>query len=504
MNLYKALEAYLAGLTLSQGRSAGQPFPVLPWQKRFLRGAFADGIQSAALSVARGNGKTALVSGIAAATLNGPLHLPRGQTLLVASSFQQARIAFDHVLAFMVDDLKDTRTWRVTDSTQRAWILHRPSGCELRCIGSDPKRAHGLSPSLAILDEPSQFPPGQSDRMVAALRTAAGKQPRFLFLTLGTRPSDPSHFFQRLLDGGADYAQTHKADPNDPPYQRKTWTKANPSLRYFPDLARAIKGEVRTARMDESAAQSFKALRLNQGVSDSAVTMLLEAATWLQLEGNAERSGPMCWGIDLGTTAALSAVACYWPASGRLEALALVAEVPSLEERGRADSVAGLYLRLAERGELITGGHRHADPVVLVREALRRWGRPVAIAADRWRADELKDALDMAGFPATSLSQRGQGWFHGSQDVRAFRLAALSGRLIPVKSLLLRAAMSEARTVSDQASNAKLAKNSQGGRRMNSRDDAAAAAILAVAAGMRGWREERPSAQPVLGVIRRA
>ena len=60
----KDLLAYLSGLTVSQGRLAGQPFKVLPWQRRFVTGAFTPGTQSAALSVARGNGKTAFVAGI--------------------------------------------------------------------------------------------------------------------------------------------------------------------------------------------------------------------------------------------------------------------------------------------------------------------------------------------------------------------------------------------------------------------------------------------------------
>ena len=59
------LTDYLGGLTVSQGRLAGQPFRVLPRQRRFVRGAFPDGVQSAALTVARGNGKTAFLSGIA-------------------------------------------------------------------------------------------------------------------------------------------------------------------------------------------------------------------------------------------------------------------------------------------------------------------------------------------------------------------------------------------------------------------------------------------------------
>ena len=149
---------YLESLTVTQGRLAGQPFKVLPWQRRFVRGAFAPGVQSAALSVARGNGKTALLSGIAAATLDGPLAVPRGETVIVASSFEQARIAFEHVIAFMGDKLDDKRRWKVWDTAQQARIEDRKTGARVRCIGSDPRRAHGLAPVLVLADEPSQWP----------------------------------------------------------------------------------------------------------------------------------------------------------------------------------------------------------------------------------------------------------------------------------------------------------------------------------------------------------
>ena len=61
----------------------------------------------------------------------------------------------------------------------------------------------------------------------------------------------------------------------------------------------------------------------------------------------------------------------------------------------------------------------------------------------------------------------------------------LTGRVVAARSLLLTAAMAEARVVSDPAGNSKLAKSTQGGRRRSARDDAAAAAILAVAVGHR-------------------
>ena len=103
----KALIAYLSSLTVSQGRLSGQRFRVLPWQARFVRGAIRTGRQSAALSIARGNGKTTLLSAIACAHLDGSLAVDRGEVVIVASSLEQSRIAFEHVLALMGDKLKD-------------------------------------------------------------------------------------------------------------------------------------------------------------------------------------------------------------------------------------------------------------------------------------------------------------------------------------------------------------------------------------------------------------
>ena len=82
------------------------------------------------------------------------------------------------------------------------------------------------------------------------------------------------------------------------------------------------------------------------------------------------------------------------------------------------------------------------------------------------------------------------GFKDGAEDVRLFRRACLEGKVAPGRSLLLRAALAEARTVADPAGNEKLAKGVEGGRRRRARDDAAAAAILAVAEGVR--RGERP------------
>ena len=182
MTLATELAAYIETLTISQGRHAGQPFKLLPWEKRFISGSFKDGVMDAALSLGRGNGKSTLVSAIAAATVDvdGPLQSPRAESVIVASSFEQGMICFRHVLSFLQPTLQrhgigPKGRYRLQDSANRAQIVDQETGSMLRCVGSDPARSHGIAPRLILLDEAAQFPQGNIDRMVASLETSRGK-----------------------------------------------------------------------------------------------------------------------------------------------------------------------------------------------------------------------------------------------------------------------------------------------------------------------------------------
>ena len=492
----------MAGLTVTQGAGIGLPLQLFPWEKRFFRGMLRDGVEESALSVSRGNGKTTVVAALACAALDGPLATPRGETVVVASSFDQARVAYEHVLAFLAERIdSDPKRWRIQDSANRASIEDRSTGARVRVLGSDPRRAHGLAPVLVIADEPAQWPPGTSDKMIAALRTSLGKIDGGRLVALGTRPADASHWFEKMLVGGADYSQVHAARDTDAPFQLRTWKRANPSLDFMPVLHRVIRRESVKARRDPAVLPSFRALRLNQGVTDIERASLLAADTWETIEGQSEQRGPVVWGVDLGTTAAASAIAGYWPDTGRLEVLAAFGDTPSLSERGLRDGVGRLYMDMARRDELITTPGRVVDVPDLLREAMNRFGPPDAVAADRWREGELRDGLGLAGIPTAAFVSRGQGFKDGGEDVRTFRRACLTGRVVPVVSLLLRASMREAVTVSDPAGNSKLAKNTEGGRRSRARDDAAAASILAVSVGIRGRPDTESSESESLSYV---
>ena len=483
--------AYLSGLKITQGQGSGEKLVLLSWQKRFLKGAFSTS-GDAALSIGRGNGKSTLIAAICTAYLGGPLRAlaGRSEVIAVASSFEQGRIIYEHVLAFLRESghtLTNRKIWRVQDSANRASITYLPTGIRLRCIGSDPRRAHGLAPVLVIADEAAQWEPSKAERMHSALRTAMGKIPGARLIAIGTRPDSTDHFFSKLLAGGADYTQIHAAEKTDPPGLKKTWLKANPSLPFMPELEMRIRGEWKAARKDSALLPGFQALRLNAGTPDAEQSTLLEADTWSEIETErAAMTGPLVLGLDLGTSAAMSAGAGYFPQSGALKAFAVFPELPSLADREVKDGTPErLYRNMAARGELLIAGLRVADISALLREALRRWGAPAFLVVDRWRVAELREVLQKISFPVCGLSIRGQGFRDGGEDVRLFRKAVLGGKVRPEESLLLRSAMAEARVMTDPAANAKLSKRTQGGRRANAKDDAAAAAILAVAEGAR-------------------
>ena len=115
----------------------------------------------AGLTISRGNGKSpGWWAGIASAVVDpdGAFVGPAGGGGLYRfAAFSKAGL-FSRTFWGSIGqrhDLENRRVWRKQDSAQLAILEHRPTGSRIRCLGSDPRRAHGLRPKLALLDEPS-------------------------------------------------------------------------------------------------------------------------------------------------------------------------------------------------------------------------------------------------------------------------------------------------------------------------------------------------------------
>ncbi len=142
---------------MSARPGAGEPLKLMAFQRRFIYGVMYH--HESALTIARGNGKTTLTAALAAAAIAGPLVVPRGQTVVVAASLGQAKLAFGHTKWFLRDIFRqEPKLWRVIEHSHECRIENRETGAMMRAIGSDPRRAHGLAPVLVIADEPAQWP----------------------------------------------------------------------------------------------------------------------------------------------------------------------------------------------------------------------------------------------------------------------------------------------------------------------------------------------------------
>ena len=112
-----------------------------PFQKRFLRGALAPGISTAALCLPRGNGKSWLAGHVVARILNpdDSLFRPGTESVLCASNVEQSRIVF----RFARETLEPTGEYRFLDSVSRIGITHKVTNTRLRVISSSGERRHG-------------------------------------------------------------------------------------------------------------------------------------------------------------------------------------------------------------------------------------------------------------------------------------------------------------------------------------------------------------------------
>ena len=473
------------------------PWTIAPFQRRFLDDTVPGKYRIIGLSVARGAGKTWLAGLVGAEEL-----VERGgEIYLVASSFQQARIGFEDILAALKyrwpDEEAFSERFRVNDYGNRALIEDRVSGGRVQGIGADPDRAMGLRPSLVIADECASWKVA-SERLWAGARTALGKVPGGRIVTMGTRPPYRSHWYQKVLDTVDPEVRIHVYQGDDDTDQVFSWRqvhKANPGLKNgWPERGQ-LEMEMRLAKSDPAAAMAWRALRLNLGEPEGGYgTLLVPHAVWREARALPlpEPQGDYVLGLDVGGKRSLTSAAAYWPGNGRLDSFSLCGGNPGLAERGREDNVGGLYEQAAAQGELLVDeGKRYPDPAVLLRYALGEWGMPYVMVSDQYRRAEVEDLAAAFGVPVDFVHA---GSRQGAEVIGRTKRAFGEGLIRPVPRLLLDYAVSKARSRTTFAGDEVLDLRTKPGALQ---DDPAAAAFLAVAVGRR-LAEEQAEGQVVV------
>ena len=441
------------------------------------------------MSIPRGNGKSWLAAHILARVLTpaDALFRPATESVLVAASLEQARIVF----RFLRAELEPRGGYTWTDSTNRIGVSHKLTRTRLRVIGSSPRTAFGLVGCPVVIgDEPGAWEVRGGELLHDAIQTAMGKPGSPLkAVYIGTLAPATGGWWHDLIgrgSHGSTYVQVLQGD-------RETWDRwqtirrANPLTAVSADFRKKLLEERGAARTDTRLKARYLSFRLNAPEADES-TMLLRVDDFQRAAAREvpDRAGRPIVGIDLGGGRSWSAAVAIWK-SGLVEALASCPGIPSITEQERRDRVpSGSYQKLVDAGTLrVCEGLRVQPPAELVAAILSAWGRPELIVCDRFRLAELQDAAGRM-----PLASRVSRWSESSFDIRALRKQATDGPLAIAKGSrgLLQASLAVAAVANDDAGNVRLQKR---GANNESRDDVAAALVLAAGAWERG-RAQRP------------
>ena len=460
-----------------------------PFQRAFLKAALAPDVDTAALSLPRGNGKSALAGHLCARILDPADKLFRAGTesVLCAASLEQARIVFRFARA----ELEARGGYRFNDSYQRISALHVETGTRLRVIGSNGRTAMGLvNCPWAVCDEPGAWETNGGQLLHDAIETAQGKPGSPLkVLYIGTLAPALSGWWHDTVAGGSRPGR-HVALLQGRPDKWSDWReirRVNPLTAISPAFRAKLRQERDDALADSRLKARFLSYRLNLPSADEAET-LLTVDDWERVlqRQPAPRSGLPIVAYDLGAGRAWSAAVAIWE-TGRVEALALAPGIPSLMDQERRDRVpAGTYAKLAGAGVLAVADGLRVQPVAMLHDMARQaWGPAAVILADRFRLNELRDVVNDA-----PLQERVTRWSEASEDIRALRKLAKDGPLscAPEAALLISASLSVAMVKNDDQGSVRLVKR---GTHNAGRDDVAAALVLA--AGECARRAARPA-----------
>ena len=274
-----------------------------PFQRQFLRRALGPDVDTACLSIARGNGKSTLAAHVLTRCLTpgDPLHVPASEYLLCAASIEQARIVFRFVRA----DLESTGAYRFLDSATRIGITHTASNTRLRVLSSNGKTAMGIvGCPLLVGDEPGSWETIGGQLMHDAITTAQGKPGSPLrVIYIGTIVPASRGWWSDLIEagsGGSTYVQALQGDPD----RWDRWPeirRCNPLTAVSAEFRRKLIEERDAARRNERLRARFLSYRLNVPTQDPA-SVLLSVDDWKRTLGRAvpPPDGRPIVGVDLG------------------------------------------------------------------------------------------------------------------------------------------------------------------------------------------------------------
>ncbi|MEQ0924056.1 terminase TerL endonuclease subunit [Acinetobacter schindleri] len=448
-----------------EGAHVGQPIVLEDFQKKFILDVYDNphGTHTAILSIARKNGKTALIAGILLAHLIGPEAVQNSQIVSGALSRDQAAIVFK--LAVKMINLNEALQDLVHIIPSTKTLVGLAKNVEFRALSAEGKTTHGLSPILAILDETGQVK-GPQDEFVDAVVTAQGAHEAPLLMVISTQAATDADLLSIWIDDalkGEDpktvchlYTTPMEMDILD----KESWKLSNPALGKFrsePDMQKLAE---KASRMP-SAENTFRNLNLNQRVS--TVSPFIAKQTWDTCLGDLPpiyECDEVWAGLDLSARTDLTACVFLGRKGEKYYTYPTVwtPEI-GLVDRAKRDRVP--YDLWVKQGYLFTTPGATVD-YEYVAKHIGEIASDVkilhAIAFDRWRIDVFKKECDKLGLELP-LVAFGQGFKDMSPALDTLEAQLLNARIVHNNNPALNMASANAVVVKDPAGGRKLDKS---------------------------------------------
>lgn len=481
---------FLETLKCPDGTLVGQPLKLRPWQKRWLKKVYAckgskRKIRQAVFSLARKNGKTALVAGLVLVHLCGPEAVINGQLYSVSYEREQAAIVFKYLAAMV--RLDEELSYRLKIIESRKMVEDTENGSMYQALSSESRSKHGKSASFVVFDELAQF--GADRELYDVMLTSSGAHDEPIFFVISTQAADDHAVLSELIDYGLAnpqdetfcvdlYAVAKDADPWD----ERNWKAANPALNDFRSLPE-MRDFAKKAQQMPSAEAAFRNLYLNQRVQTA--NSWISRAAWEACDAD-PLSGPTRYGgLDLSAKNDLTAL--VWVEEDEDEVSAYIsAWTPEegIRERSKRDKAP--YDTWVKTGKLHATPGKVIDYSFIAGEIARLHAdKPFrAIAFDRWRIDDLKRHLEELGCEV-ELVPHGQGFKDMGPAIENLEDLVVGTRLRHGGHPLFNMSCSHAVAVKDAAGNRKFEKAKSSGR---------IDPLVALAMAVSCWKEYRKEA----------
>ncbi|MDP4024450.1 terminase large subunit [Methylobacterium sp. NEAU 140] len=408
------------------------------WQKRFIRAIYTPHarnekgqvlrrVRRAILSIARKNGKTALIAALVLVHLVGPEAVPNGEIYSAANDREQAAQVFkvarqiieaEPELASLIKPIPSTKT-----------LVCYSNGSVYRALSAEAGTKHGLNPTFVIFDELAQ---ARNRDLYDVLDTSFGARAEPLFVVISTQSNDPQHILSQLIDDGLSgvdptiVCHLYEVTLDCPDiFDPKVWRRANPALGDFRSLA-DLKAIADKAQRMPAEEPKFRNLYLNQRVAP--VASLIARAEWAACKGAAAFADgePVYLALDMAAVVDLAALVMGSDGATTRVAAHFWKPGDLLVEHSRRDFGSGhqQYVLWRDAGHLEAHDGRSIDAAAVALRIAELCGRydVRGLAYDRWRMDVLRRELDRVGLETHLDGEPGGGlrlipWGQGFKDM---------------------------------------------------------------------------------------